>query len=141
MTISVVPPLLSADIEDLVIYYYTPLLTPTPVDTREPKVANDADTINGFLTVESGPMVRFGLAAWDLSFILHAYSPVESEAADISGKAMAYGTSVQGKTVMGWYIIGLVNAVGGVKLPNPDVSLPRYRSALTWRVQGHPITE
>lgn len=139
MTSYVVPPLLPADIEDLGIYYYTPILTPTPVDTREPKVANDADTINGFLTIEAGPITRFGLAAWDLSFILHAYSPVEAEAADISNKAMAYGTAVQGLTIQGWYVISLVNAVGGVKLPNPDISLPRYRSALTWRVQGHTI--
>lgn len=135
----VVPPLASPDTEDLGMYYYTPLIAPTKIDTRLPVPTNSEDTIHGFVTIEAGPATRFGLAAWDLSMILHAYSDVESQAADISGKLMAYGTAVQGLTVMGWYIIGLVNAVGGVKLPNPDVSLPRYRSALTWRVQGHPI--
>ena len=139
MTDYVVPPLESADIEDLVTFFYTPIIAPTPIDTRLPKIADNADTINGFVTVEAGPATRVGLAQWDLSFILHAYSPVEYQAADLSRKLMAHGTAVQGLTVMGWYIVTLVNAVGGEKLPNPDIELPRYRSALTWRVQGHPI--
>jgi hypothetical protein len=139
MTSYVVPPLDSADVEDLGMYYFTPLIAPTPIDTRLPKVADDADTVNGFVTIEAAPASRYGLAQWDLSFILHAYSPQEYEAADISRKLMAYGTAVQGLTVMGWYIVGLVNAIGGEKIPNPDIELPRYRSALTWRVQGHPI--
>lgn len=139
MTNYVVPPLLRADIEDLAIYYFTPLLTPTLIDTRLPKPTDDKDTANGFVTIEAAPATRFGLAAWDLSFIWHAYSPVEAEAADLGGKMMTYGTSVQGLTLMGWFVIGVVNAVGGEKLPNPDVNLPRYRGALTWRVQGHPI--
>jgi hypothetical protein len=139
MTSYVVPPLDSADIEDLGMYYFTPLIAPTPIDTRLPNVADDADTVNGFVTIEAAPASRVGLAQWDLSFILHAYSPHEYEAADISRKLMAHGTAVQGLTVMGWYIVGLVNAVGGEKLPNPDIELPRYRSALTWRVAGHPI--
>lgn len=140
MTNYVVPPVDAPDIEDLVPYYYTPILSPTVVDTRLPSPADDADTINGFLTVEAGDMTRIGLAQWDLDFILHAYSPHEAEAADISRKAMAYGTSVQGLTVMGWYIVGLVTAIGGRKLPNPDVpGLARYRSALTWRVAAKPI--
>lgn len=139
MTSYVVPPLDSADIEDLGMYYFTPLIAPTPIDTRLPKVADTADTNNGFVTIEAAPASRYGLAQWDLSFILHAYSPQEYEAADISRKLMAYGTAVQGLTVMGWYIVGLVNAIGGEKIPNPDIELPRYRCALTWRVQGRPI--
>lgn len=139
MTNYVVPPLDAPDIEDLVPYYFTPIIAPTPIDTREPNVADNADTINGFVTVEAAPASRYGLAQWDLSFILHAYSPHEYEAADISRKLMAYGTAVQGLTVMGWYIVGLVNAIGGEKMPNPDIELPRYRSALTWRVAGRPI--
>lgn len=139
MTSYVVPPLLPPDVQDLAIYYFTPLLSPTPVESRLPVVANDRDTVNGFLTVEAGDISRDGLAQWDVSMILHAYSPVEAEAADISNKAMAYGTAVQGQTVMGWYIVGLVVAIGSRQVPNPNVNLPRYRSALTWRVQGHPI--
>lgn len=139
MTNYVVPPLDAPDIEDLVPYYFTPLIAPTPIDTRLPNVADNEDTVHGFVTVEAAPASRVGLAQWDLSFLLHAYSPHEYEAADISRKLMAYGTAVQGLTVMGWYIVGLVNAIGGEKIKNPDVELPRYRSALTWRVQGRPI--
>jgi hypothetical protein len=138
MTSYVVPPLDSADVEDLGIYYYTPILAPTLVDTRMPRPDDDRDTANGFLTIEAAPASRFGLAAWDLSFILHAYSPVEAEAADISRKVMGHGTAVQGLTIMGWYVIGVVNAIGGEKIPNPEINLPRYRSALTWRVRGRP---
>jgi hypothetical protein len=139
MTNYVVPPLDLPDIEDLAPFYFTPLIAPTLIDTRLPKPDDRADTVNGFVTVEAAPASRVGLAQWDLSFILHAYSPSEYEAATISRKLMSYGTSVQGLTIMGWYVVMVVNAVGGEKLPNPDIELPRYRSALTWRVQGHPI--
>lgn len=134
-----VPPLLSSDVEDLGIYYYTPLLSPTMIDTRQPNVALTEDTINGFVTIESAGITRIDLASYYVSMILHCYSPVESEAADLSIKVMAHGTAVQGKTVMGWYVMELVTAIGGVKLKNPEVDLPRYRCALTWRIQGHPV--
>jgi hypothetical protein len=127
------------DIEDLAPYYFTPIIAPTPIDTRLPKPDDNADTINGFVTVEAAPAQRVGLAQWDLSFILHAYSPVEYQAADISHKLMSYGTAAQGQTIAGWYVVMVPIAVGGEKLVNPDIELPRYRSALTWRVQGHPI--
>lgn len=134
-----VPPLLAADVEDLGIYFYTPLLAPTLIDTRQPKVDDERDTINGFVTIESAGIVRVDLASFNISMILHCYSPVEAEAADLSLKVMAHGTAVQNKTVMSWLIMELVTAIGGVKLPNPEVDLPRYRCALTWRVQGHPV--
>jgi hypothetical protein len=134
-----VPPLISADVEDLGIYYYTPLLAPTLIDTREPDVAKTEDTIHGFVTIESAGIDRVDLASYNVSMILHCYSPVEAEASDLSLKVMAHGTAVQGKTLMGWYVMGLVTAIGGVKLPNPDIDLPRYRCALTWRIQGHNV--
>lgn len=134
-----VPPLLAPDVEDLGMYYFTPLLAPTIIDTREPDVANNDDTIHGFVTIESAGFTRIDLASYNISMILHCYSPVEAEAADLSLKAMAHGTAVQNKTLMGWLIRGLVTAIGGVKLPNPDVNLPRYRCALTWQVQGSPV--
>lgn len=134
-----VPPLMAADVEDLGIYYFTPLLSPTLIDTRQPKVDDTRDTINGFVTIESAGIVRVDLASYNISMILHCYSPVEAQAADLSRTVMAYGTAVQGKTIMGWYAMGLVTAIGGVKLPNPDVDLPRYRCALTWRIQGSPV--
>lgn len=134
-----IPPLLAADVEDLGIYYFTPLLAPTMIDTRQPDVSKTEDTINGFVTIESANIDRVDLASYNVSMILHCYSPVEAEAADLALKVMAHGTAVQGKTLMGWYVMGLVTAIGGVKLPNPDIDLPRYRCALTWRIQGHTV--
>lgn len=134
-----VPPLLAPDVEDIGMYYYTPLLAPTLIDTRLPNPAANADTVNGFVTIESAGFTRIDLASYNISMLLHCYSPKEAEAADLSRTVMAHGTAVQGKTVMGWYVMGLVSAIGGVKLPNPDVSLPRYRCALTWHIQGQPV--
>lgn len=134
-----VPPLNSPDIEDLAMYYFTPIIAPTLIDSRLPNVEDERDTVNGFVTVEAGDKRRVGLAQWDCDFLLHAYSPHEYEAADISGKLMAYGTAAFGKSVMGWNVVSVVNSLGGRKIPNPDINLPRYRSALTWRVQGKPI--
>jgi hypothetical protein len=134
-----VPALLPPDPEDFGMYYFTSLLAPTLIDTRLPNPAANADTINGFGTIESAGFTRIDLASYNISNIYHCYSPKEAEAADLSRTIMAHGTAIQGKTVMGWNVMGLVSAIGGVKLPNPDVNLPRYRCALTWRIQGQPV--
>lgn len=140
MTNYVIPPLLSPDVEDLATFYLTSVVAPTPVDTRLPVPGNTSDTVSGFLRIEAGDSSRMDLASWNLSFLMHAYSPVESEAADISNKAMAYASAAQGLTVMGWYIIEVLSVVGGRRLSDPNVSLPRYRSAVSWRVAGRPTT-
>lgn len=135
----VIPPLLPADIEDLATFFLTSVVAPTPVDTRLPVPGNNADTVNGFLRIEAADSSRMDLASWNLSFLMHAYSPSESEAADISNKALAHTSAAQGLTVMGWYIIEVVSVVGGRRLSDPNVNLPRYRSAVTWRVAGRPV--
>jgi hypothetical protein len=134
----IIPPLEPADIEDLPIWYYTPIIAPTPVDTRLPSPANNKDTVNGFLRIEGADSSRSGLDCYDLSFVYHAYSPIEAEASDISKKVMAYASSALGQKIMGWYVVTVVNVIGGRRLSDPDVPLPRYRGAVTWRVQGHP---
>ena len=49
----------------------------------------------------------------------------------------AYVTSVRGRSIMGYYIVDVLNFIGGNKLPEPGVEgLTRYRSAVTWRVAG-----
>lgn len=139
MSAFVIPPLLPADIQDLAVFFFTPLLAPIPVESRYPIISNSADTASGFLRIEAADHTRFGLAAWDLSFLMHAYSPDEGEAADLSNTALAYASSAQGQKVASWYIVGVPTVVGGRSLTDPNVSLPRYRSAVTWRVQGRPI--
>jgi hypothetical protein len=134
----IIPPLEPADIEDLPIWYYTPILAPTPVDSRLPSPANDRDTVNGFLRIESADSTRSGLDCYDLNFIFHAYSPIEAEASDISKKVGAYASSALGQNIMSWYVIHVPTVIFGRRLSDPDIPLPRYRGAVTWRVQGHP---
>lgn len=131
--------MLPADVEWLALAYLTPVLSPTPCATRLPVVANTADTINGFLRIESAGGGRPNIGEFDLSVILHAYSPNEVEAVDISRHAMAYMCSGRGQTVSGWYISGVTNVVGAQRLTDPEVNLVRYRSAVTWRVAGQVL--
>jgi hypothetical protein len=134
------PVVTPADIEALAQFFYTPIMLPTPVATRLPRPADTEDTINGFVRVESAdssPLIEFRSAAWDLSFLVHSYSPNEIEAADLIGKAMAHAASAHFQTVMGFYIVDVVNVFGGNRLPEPRVpDLTRYRAAVTWRVAG-----
>jgi hypothetical protein len=139
------PVVTPADVEALAQFFYTPIMAPTLVATRLPRPADNADTINGFLRVESAdcsPLIQFRSAAWDLSFLMHAYSPNEIEAANIIGKAMAHAASAHFKKVQidagpTFHIVDVVNVLGGDRLPEPRVpDLVRYRAAVTWRVSG-----
>jgi hypothetical protein len=136
----VFPTVTPADVEALGVFFFTPILAPTPVATRVPRPQDDSDTVNGFLRIEAGnttPLLEFRSVAWDLSFIMHAYSPSEIEAADIIGKAMAEAASAHFKRVTGFYIVDVLNVFGGNRLPEPKVpDLVRYRAAVTWRVTG-----
>jgi hypothetical protein len=138
------PTVTPADVEAVAQFFYTPILAPTPVATRLPRPADTDDTVNGFLRVEAGdisPLLQFRSVAWDLSFLVHAFSPNEIEAADIIGKAMAHAASAHFQSVLGYYIVDVVNVIGGHRLPEPRVpDLTRYRAAVTWRVTGK-ITE
>jgi hypothetical protein len=135
------PVITPADIEAMVQFFYTPIMAPTPVATRLPRPADNADTINGFLRVESAdstPLLQFRSAAWDMNFLIHAYSPDEIEASSIIARAMGEAASAHFKTVMGFYIVDVVNVIGGNRLPEPRVpDLMRYRAAVTWRVAAN----
>lgn len=134
------PVITPADVEGLGVFFYTPKLAPTPVATRVPRPADNEDTIHGFLRVEAGdisPVLEFRSVAWDMSFLLHAYSPNEIEAAHIIGTAMAEAASAHFQSVMGFYIVDVLGVSGGVRLSEPRVpDLIRYRATVTWRVTG-----
>lgn len=134
----VFPTITPADVEGLAVFFYTPIMLPTPVATRLPRPANDQDTVNGFLRIEAGdisPLLEYHCVAWDLSFIMHAYSPNEIEAANLIGKAMAEAASAHFKSAAGYYITDVINVFGGNRLSEPQVpDLIRYRAAATWRV-------
>ena len=132
----VIPP----DIESTVVYYAAPLVAPTPVATRIPGPANQADTINDFLRVESGGGNRANYLEWDLAFILHAYSPVEMNASTLAAKITAYCAAARGLTINGAYVSRVVNVVAPHRLTDPNVNLIRYRSMVTWRMPGSLVT-
>lgn len=132
------------DIEWLAQAFLTPILTPALVGTRMPKPSStedDAAGTNGYLRVEAGDShpINWG-AAWDCSFLMHAYCDDEGQAAQISTTALGNVAAATGLTVVSWNIVSVVNVVGGRRLTDPEVptNLVRYRSAVTWRIAGHP---
>jgi hypothetical protein len=122
--------------------FLTPLLNPCPVATRLPQNLNsDEAMVNGFMRVEAGNIARIpdlAGAAWNVSFLMHAYSPNEPQAEQISCSAIGYASAATGLTVVGWYIVCVETVVGGHRLEDPLVpsNIVRYRSAVTWRVAG-----
>lgn len=129
-----------ADPDELAQVFFTPIVAPAFVVTK----LEDADDVQnvGAVRVESAaivPLLEWRNAAWDLSFLIHAYSPDEIEATQLGLKCIAHAAAARGKTIMGWYIVDVPSVLGGQKLPEPGVEgLTRYRAAVTWRVAGHP---
>lgn len=121
--------------------YFTPLMDPTPVATRLPNPANNEDTVEGFLRLEAAGGALVGDALmWDMSVILHSYSPVEPQAESIITKALAWGNNAQGVTVsvesVDWYVT-YSRATGlATKQQDPMVNLTRYRAMVSWRIPG-----
>lgn len=129
----------TADIEFLAQVFLTPLLTPTVVSTEVPRPDDPLDVVNGFMRVEAGdvvPMLPFN-AMFHASFLMHAYAALdvgEDQCSQISRTAMDNVAAVGGTTIAGWYINRVVSVIGGRRLTDPDISLLRYRSAVTWEV-------
>jgi hypothetical protein len=123
--------------------FLTPKLAPTPVVTRMPILAPGVAVLPTLMRVEAADTVRcpslWG-AAYDVSFLMHAYSPSEIEAEQLSTLAIAQVSAVTGTTIVGWYIVEVMTVVGGRRLSDPEVpaDLVRYRSAVTWKVAGQP---
>ena len=134
------PAVLPADIEWLAIYYLTPHMGLTPIATRLPNPADNADTINGFLRVEYGGGSKANLTEWNLTTILHGYSPIEIQASQICRTATAWMQAARGQSISGWSVTGVPNCVAPHRLSDPNViRLTRYRSMVTWRVPGQLI--
>lgn len=133
----VLPP----DPEWLAQIFLSPILSPTPVATRLPPPADLQASLQGFVRVEAGdvsPCMDVWGAAYDMTFLMHSYSPNEMQAAQHSQVAIGNAMAATGITVSGWYIVKVVSVIGGRRLDDPDVPLNivRYRSAVTWRVAG-----
>jgi hypothetical protein len=146
------PPVLPPDPEFLAQAYLTPFLTAlpgfdaaVPVVTRLPSPEALQASLTGILRVEAGDthwLKSLWGAAFDTSFLMHAYSPNEDQAAMISRTAIAHVAAATGLTIVGFYVVDVCNVIGGRRLDDPDVpeNVVRYRSAVTWRVAGHPLT-
>lgn len=130
------PILLPPDIEALAIAFLAPNLSPTPVATRLPSPSTDADTVNGFLRVEYGGGSKPNRFQYDVQCILLGYSPNEIQASLVASQAVALMSAARGQTVNGWYVVGVEGVVAPHRGDDPDVILPRYRAAVTWRVAG-----
>jgi hypothetical protein len=134
------PVLEPADIEWLGLYYLTHL-TPdfgsTPIGTRLPNPADNADTINGFLRLEAGGGSAANAFEYNQSLILHSYSPNEIQASWICRTAFKWAKAARGQSVAGWYVSAVTGCVMPHRLSDPNViGLIRYRAMVTWRVPG-----
>jgi hypothetical protein len=142
VTAFVDPVVLPPNIETLAINYLKSYLSPTPIATRLPTPSADADTVNGFLRVESGGGSKPNRFQYDIQCILHGYSPNEIQADTVAEQAVALMGAGRGQTVSdgtnNWYVVGVMGVVVPHRLTDPDVILPRYRASVTWRVAGQP---
>jgi hypothetical protein len=134
------PVLLPPKIEELAVAFLQPFLDPTPVATRLPSPDNNADTVNGFLRVEAGGGTMPDMFQYDMTCLLHGYSPDESQANDITNLAIGLMGAADGTTVNGFYITYIPSVGVAQRRTDPDVNLPRYLASVTWRIPGQPIT-
>ena len=131
------PVLEPADIEWLAMAYLTPYMGATPVATRVPNPANNADTVNGFLRVEDGGGADPNPFWSNLTWFLHGYSPDEVEASQICRTAFKWARAARGQSIAGYYVNDVCHAVPPHRLSDPNViGLTRYRAMITWQVPG-----
>jgi hypothetical protein len=120
--------------------YLTPFMGSTPIGARLPKPSDDDDTVNGFLRVEAGGGTKANLLEFNMSIILHAYSPYQDQAEDISDTAMGWMTAAEGQSIAGWSVTRVCGTVEKHVLADPNVQkLTRYRSMVTWRMPGRVL--
>lgn len=136
--------LLPPPIETMAVQYFTPLMDPTPVATRLPTPDDNEDTISGFLRVEAaGGHLLPDMFFWDMSVILHSYSPDEVQAEQIINTAVAWGNNATGVTTtvnsVDWYVTYARASGLPTKQQDPMVNLTRYRAMVSWRIPGQPI--
>lgn len=131
------PVLEPPDIEFLAQYFLTPYLGSTPIATRLPNPNLQADTINGFLRVEAGGGNDANAFQYNMTTILHGYSPNEIQASWICRTAFKWMKAARGQSIAGWFVSCVPNTVSPHRLGDPNVvGLTRYRAMVTWTVPG-----
>jgi hypothetical protein len=147
------PVVLPADPEFLAQAFLTPLLAalpgfdaPVPVVTRLPSPEALQATLTGIVRTEAADthwIPSLWGAAYNTSFLLHCYSPNEDQASEISRTAIAQCAAATGQSIIGFYVVNVISVIGGRRLFDPDIpeGIVRYRSAISWRVSGQPLTQ
>jgi hypothetical protein len=138
-------PTLAPDPEWLSQAYLTAYMGMVPIKTRDTQPNMNQAAAPAFIRVEAGDthwIAGIWGAAYLTSFVMHSYSPNEIEAAQNSQRAISMVSAATGLKVAGWYIVEVVSVIGGRRLSDPEVpaNIVRYRSAVTWKVAGQPLT-
>jgi hypothetical protein len=136
------PVVTPADIESMMMYFLTPIVSPTPVATRLPNDLFPTDTNNGFVRVEAGGGPKINLTEYNQAVLLHYYVPFEYEVsgAQLANKVIAHVGAAGGLNVAGFYITDVPHCSTYQRRSDPQTNLLRYLSYVTWTVAGNPLT-
>lgn len=134
-------------IESIGKQYFTPLMAPLLVCTRQPQPAPNRETVDRYLRVQSGGGAqREDSILWDVAVILHSYAPndEETQAEETLSDALGWGANAQGtyvtlKSGKKWWVTYSWANTLTTKLQDPAVDLVRYRGSVMWRVHGEPL--
>lgn len=136
------PVVTPGDIETMMQFFLTPLISPTPVATRLPNDTLPTDTQNGFVRVEAGGGPKVSLTEYNQACLLHVYVPFEFEVsgAQIATKVIAYVSAAGGLNIGGHFVADVPHCTTYQRRSDPKVNLLRYMSWVTWTVVGNPVT-
>jgi hypothetical protein len=145
MTLQTVDPILRPPkIEVLARAFLLAPMSPTPIITKLDNPGNLVDTVSAALRVEAGGGTKPNRFQYDMTCLLHGYSPNEDQANQIACDAVALMSAARGQTVndgtSNWYVVNVMDASVPQRRSDPDVLLPRYLAFVTWRMEGQPWT-
>lgn len=140
------PTLLPPPVQGLAVAYLTPLMSPVPVATRLPVPSSTADTIAGFIRVETaGGALQWDDCLFNVGLIIMSYAnnSDESTAETNLTRAVALAGNTQGRyithpsTAESFYVT--YSRITGlpVKSADPQTPLVRFRALVTWRIKGN----
>lgn len=114
-----------------------------PIATQLYPPGEDENTVGKFLRLEMSGGDKVDILTpnplFDCDIILHGYSTDETEAMSINAEATGYCLAAQGVSVDGWYVARVPDMNMPHRLSDRLINMPRYRSQVTWTVQGKPM--
>ncbi|SKM81027.1 Uncharacterised protein [Mycobacteroides abscessus subsp. massiliense] len=135
------PPILSPDVQALArIFLKGRTEITVPIGTRVRPTPANRTKPSQILQLEDGGGHQLNPLEFSRSVIMHSYDPDEVAASLTSRTATALLVAARGDTVDGWFVSFANADILPHSLNDPDVpNVPRYRSMVTWIVQGQPI--